>query len=85
MAALLGTNTALMLFQGIEQAKLPTPYGELALSIIAAALPFQGIYFLIYTFLLEHEPHLPEERIPNSTSPLHSAKSSPMHHWSVLR
>ena len=63
MAALLGTNTALMLFQGIEQAKFPNPVREVALSIIAAALPFQGIYFLIYTFLLEHEAQLPEERI----------------------
>ena len=63
MAALVGTNTALMLFQGIEQAKNPNPVRELALCIVAAALPFQGIYFLIYTFLLEHEPHLPEERI----------------------
>ena len=63
MAALLGTNTALMLFQGIEQAKFPNPVREVALAIIAAALPFQGIYFLIYTFLLEHESQLPEERI----------------------
>lgn len=63
MAALLGTNTALMLFQGIEQAKFPNPVREVALAIIAAALPFQGIYFLIYTFLLEHESKLPEERI----------------------
>jgi len=63
MAALLGTNTALMLFQGIEQAKFPNPVREVALAIIAAALPFQGIYFLIYTFLLEHEAQLPEERI----------------------
>ena len=52
-----------MLFQGIEQAKFPNPVREIALSIIAAALPFQGIYFLIYTFLLEHEAQLPEERI----------------------
>jgi hypothetical protein len=63
MAALLGTNTALMLFQGIEQSNDPKYTRELALSIIAAALPFQGIYFLIYTFLLEHEKHLPSERI----------------------
>ena len=63
MAALLGTNTALMLFQGIEQAKTPNPMRELALCIVAAALPFQGIYFLIYTFLLEHEARLPDERI----------------------
>lgn len=63
MAALLGTNTALMLFQGIEQAKAPNAVREVALAIIAAALPFQAIYFLIYTFLLEHEPRLPPERI----------------------
>jgi hypothetical protein len=63
MAALLGTNTAIMLFQGIEQAKFPNPIRELALAIIAAALPFQAIYFLIYTFLLEHKSILPPERI----------------------
>lgn len=63
MAALLGTNTAIMLFQGIEQDKNPKLIRELALSIIAAALPFQAIYFLIYTFLLEHEKSLPQERI----------------------
>ena len=58
MAALLGTNTAVMLFQGIEQARSPTEIRELALSIIAATLPFQGIYFLIYTFVLENEATL---------------------------
>ena len=63
MAALLGTNTALMLFQGIEQARTPNAVREVALAIIAAALPFQAIYFLIYTFLLEHESRLPPERI----------------------
>ena len=55
MAALLGTNTALLLFQGIEQAKSPDNIREFALAVIAAALPFQAIYFLIYTFVLEHE------------------------------
>ena len=35
----------------------------MALAIIAAALPFQAIYFLIYTFLLEHENWLPPEQI----------------------
>lgn len=63
MAALLGTNTAIMLFQGIEQGKYPNPIREVALTVIAAALPFQAIYFLIYTFLLEHERFLPPERI----------------------
>ncbi len=62
MAALLGTNTAFMLFQGIEQENNPTAIREVALTIIAAALPFQAIYFLIYTFLLEHEPQLTDAR-----------------------
>ena len=55
MAALLGTNTALLLFQGIQQEMNPSDHRELALTIIAAALPFQGVYFMIYTFLLEHK------------------------------
>lgn len=63
MAALLGTNTALMLFQGIEQARDYVLIREVALAIIAAALPFQAIYFLIYTFVLEHEQRLPPERL----------------------
>jgi len=63
MAALLGTNTALLLFQGIEQDKSPDNVREIALAIIAAALPFQAIYFLIYTFVLEHKSRLPPERI----------------------
>ena len=58
MAALLGTNTAFMLFQGIEQENNPTALREMALAIIAATIPFQGIYFLIYTFLLEHQGEL---------------------------
>jgi len=62
MAALLGTNTAFMLFQGIEQENNPTAIREVALTIIAASLPFQSIYFLIYTFLLEHEDQLSDTR-----------------------
>ncbi len=58
MAALLGTNTAVMLFQGIEQERNPTFIREIALAIIAATLPFQGIYFLIYTYLLENNGRL---------------------------
>ncbi|MAY04644.1 MAG: hypothetical protein CMB25_03455 [Euryarchaeota archaeon] len=58
MAALLGTNTAIMLFQGIEQEANPTQIREVALTIIAATLPFQAIYFLIYTFLLENNGSL---------------------------
>lgn len=63
MAALLGTNTAFMLFQGIEQETNPKFIREIALAIIAATLPFQGIYFLIYTFLLEHRGELSSKRI----------------------
>lgn len=61
MAALLGTNTAVMLFQGIEQESNPNTIREFALTLIAATIPFQGIYFLIYTFLLEHKGKLSDE------------------------
>ena len=61
MAALLGTNTAVMLFQGIEQESNPNTIREFALTLIAATIPFQGIYFLIYTFLLEHNGNLSDE------------------------
>tara|TARA_B100000767_G_scaffold136324_1_gene129184 strand:- start:610 stop:1053 length:444 start_codon:yes stop_codon:yes gene_type:complete len=61
MAALLGTNTAVMLFQGIEQEANPKFVREVALTIIAATIPFQGIYFLIYTFLLEHKGNLSDD------------------------
>ncbi|MBG45800.1 MAG: hypothetical protein CMB76_04705 [Euryarchaeota archaeon] len=61
MAALLGTNTAVLLFQGIEQEANPKFLREVALTVIAATIPFQGIYFLIYTFLLENNGKLSEE------------------------
>ena len=63
MAALLGTNTAFMLFQGMQQELNPQKIREIALAIIAASLPFQGIYFLIYTFMMEHDGELSPERI----------------------
>jgi len=63
MAALLGTNTAFMLFQGIQQENNPKFLREIALAIIAATIPFQGIYFLIYTFLLEHRGKLSERML----------------------
>ena len=61
MAALLGTSTAVMLFQGMEQESNPIYEREIALTLIAATIPFQGIYFLIYTFLLENNGKLSEE------------------------
>lgn len=63
MAALLGTNTAFMLFQGMQQELNPQKIREIALAIIAASLTFQGIYFLIYTFMMEHDGELSPERI----------------------
>ena len=67
MAALLGTNTAVMLFQGIEQEANPSPIREVALSIIAATLPFQAIYFLIYTFMLENNGMLSHHMVKKLT------------------
>tara|TARA_B110001452_G_C15203289_1_gene417496 strand:+ start:219 stop:662 length:444 start_codon:yes stop_codon:yes gene_type:complete len=61
MAALLGTNTAVLLFQGIEQEANPKFVREVALTVIAATIPFQGIYFLIYTFLLEHKGNVRDD------------------------
>jgi len=61
MAALLGTSTAVMLFQGIEQEKNYSYEREIALTLIASTIPFQGIYFLIYTFLLENNGKISEE------------------------
>ena len=61
MAALLGTSTAVMLFQGIEQEKNYRYEREIALTLIASTIPFQGIYFLIYTFLLENNGRLSDE------------------------
>ena len=63
MAALLGTNTAVMLFQGIEQESNPNTIREIALTVIAATIPFQGIYFLIYTFLLENQGTLNDDML----------------------
>jgi hypothetical protein len=63
MAALLGTNTAVMLFQGMQQETNPTQIREIGLTVIAATLPFQGIYFLIYTFLLEHNDKMSDEML----------------------
>ena len=58
MAALLGTNSALMLFQGIQQEIHPSKLREVALIIIAVSLPFQAIYFMIHTYVLEYADNL---------------------------
>ena len=53
MAALLGTNTALLLVQTLQQETKPELSREIGLTIVAATIPFQGLYFLLYTFLQE--------------------------------
>ena len=44
-----------------EQEANPKFIREIALAIIAATLPFQGIYFLIYTFLMENSGNISDE------------------------
>ena len=60
MAALLGTNTALLLVQTLQQETKPELSGEIGLTIVAATIPFQGLYFLLYTFLQEQHFRLDE-------------------------
>ena len=61
MAALLGTSTAVMLFQGIEQEKNYRYEREIALTLIASTIPFQGIYFLDLHFFVENNDKLSDE------------------------
>ena len=60
MAALLGTNTALLLVQTLQQETKPELSREIGLTIVAATIPFQGLYFLLYTFLQEQYFRLDE-------------------------
>ena len=46
---------------GYRAGKNPTFIREVALTLIAATIPFQGIYFLIYTFQLENNGKLSKE------------------------
>ena len=61
MAVLLGTNTAVMLFQGIEQAENPKFLREIALAIIAAPL-FCHLFSNLH-FLMENDGKLSNEMI----------------------
>ena len=49
--------------KGLNKKKNPKFVREVALTIIAATIPFQGIYFLIYTFLLENNGRLNEDML----------------------
>ena len=62
MAALLGTNTALLLVQTLQQETKPELSREIGLTIVAATIPFQGLYFRLYTFLQEQHFRLDETR-----------------------
>jgi hypothetical protein len=55
MAAIIGMNTGYLLFHGLSLEDAGYPILKVVgLTIIAIALPFQGIYFMIHTFVQEH-------------------------------
>ena len=62
MAALLGTNTAFALFSGIEQQNNYIALRQIGLIIIAFAIPFQAVYFMIHAYLLEFSDKLHEKQ-----------------------
>ena len=77
MAALLGSNTAVMLVHGLQQEMNPSVTREFALTLIAVTLPFQAVYFMIHTYADSFAQNLaPAERRTWSACPP-CAKSSP--------
>jgi len=62
MAALLGTNMAFALFQGLAQQENYMFLRHVALIIIISALPFQAIYFMIHAYVLEFSKHMGESQ-----------------------
>jgi mannose/fructose/N-acetylgalactosamine-specific phosphotransferase system component IIC len=60
MAALLGTNMAFALFQGLAHQNDPRQIRHIALLIVIAALPFQAVYFMIHAFVLEYSDRIQE-------------------------
>ncbi|MBT3971176.1 MAG: hypothetical protein HOE92_03030 [Euryarchaeota archaeon] len=58
MAALLGTNMAYLLFEGIAQESNFHNWRQIGLLILVAAIPFQGIYFLIEAYVYEYSQRL---------------------------
>ena len=62
MAALLGTNMAFALFQGLAQQDNYMFMRHIALIIIISALPFQAIYFMIHAYVLEFSKHMGESQ-----------------------
>ncbi|HIG03938.1 MAG TPA: hypothetical protein EYQ53_06130 [Candidatus Poseidoniales archaeon] len=61
MAALLGTNMAYLLFQGIAQESNYQYWRQIGLVVLVASIPFQGIYFLIEAYVHEYS-HRMEKR-----------------------
>ena len=61
MAALLGTNMAFALFQGLAQQENYNQLCHIALLIVIAALPFQAVYFMIHAFVLEYSDRIKED------------------------
>ena len=60
MAAMLGTNMAFALFQGIEQQNNPNSVRLIALVIIVVGLPFQAVWFMIQAFMMEYSDRIEE-------------------------
>jgi hypothetical protein len=60
MAAMLGTNMAFALFQGIEQQNNPNSVRLIALVIIVVGLPFQAVWFMIQAFMMEYSERIGE-------------------------
>ncbi len=55
-AAIIGLNTGYLLFRGLELSKdNPDMLTVVGLAILAAALPFQAIFFLINSYIHEFE------------------------------
>jgi hypothetical protein len=54
MAALFGANSAILLVQGIQQESDHSTLREIGLVIIVICLPFQAVYFMIHTYVIEY-------------------------------
>jgi len=58
MEALLGTNMAYLLFQGVAQESNYQYWRQIGLVVLVAAIPFQGIYFLIEAYVHEYSQRM---------------------------
>ena len=71
MAALLGSNTAVMLVHGLQQEMNPSVTREFALTLIAVTLPFQAVYFMIHTYADSFAQNLGSGGTADAGAPVH--------------